>query len=91
MLKSLNRLAIFVFIIVAALAPYVSAKGAALAFAQNPEEKVETSSGFEQSLSLQESENHFVAPLVVAEHSYPHYIALKPQLMAHDFRKPPHC
>lgn len=90
MLKTLNRLAIFVFILVAALAPYVSAKGAALAFAQNPEEKVESSKVFEESLSHQEVQPLFVVPLVVAELSYPHYIALKPQLMSHDFRKPPH-
>ena len=89
MLKILNRLAIFVFFLVAALAPYVSVKGAALAFAQNPEEKVETKNTFEEKLSHDSVGTMLYITLDVTETSFPLYIALKPQLVVDDFHKPP--
>ena len=76
------------FVLVVSAAPYVSAKGAALAFAQNPEERTFQGSNLEEeahhtpaySFYIVTTEMIFIYPLVKE---------LKPQQVLYDVLKPP--
>lgn len=88
MVKFVNVLAISIFVLVASLAPYVSAKGAALAFAQNPEERTVSNSIFEEEIHHSDLPMIFVESIIV-DISYPRHLALTSQNVISDVLKPP--
>ena len=88
MLKMLNVITLFLFMFVGSVMPYASAKGAALALNQNPEEQAFSNPIFEEEIHHQATQTFFIRTTVV-ELSFPHYVGLKPQIDIVDVLKPP--
>lgn len=88
MLKILNVITVLLFVLVASAAPYVSAKGAALAFAQNPEERTAQGANLEEEIHHTTSCSIYIVSVEVIV-TYPQVIQLKPQQVLYDILKPP--
>ncbi len=88
MLKNANLLLVYIFIFVASVAPYVSARGAALAFAQNPEETKVSDQSFPKEVFRTEITSFFMNTIVQVI-LFPFYIALKPQKFLVEILRPP--
>jgi hypothetical protein len=86
--KTLNSLLLTIFIFVAGAAPYVSARGAALAFAQNPEERDLSNQPIEKVISRQEITS-LIIKIVIHEILFPSFIAIKAQAVFEDILRPP--
>lgn len=89
MLKVFNVISILLFVLVASAAPYVSAKGAALAFAQNPEERTaQGANNLEEEIHHTTAHSIYIVSVEVIV-TYPQVIQLKPQQVLYDVLKPP--
>lgn len=88
MLKNANLLLVYIFIFVASVAPYVSARGASLAFAQTPEETKISGQSFEKEVFRTEITSFFM-DTTVQDVLFPFYIALKPQKFLVEILRPP--
>lgn len=87
----LRIVGILIFVFVASVAPYVSALGAPLAFAQNPEERDIYSSRIMEEKIDHEHEKHIITVVFnsFVDYTFPQYISLKEQNVPEDFLKPP--
>lgn len=88
MLRVLNIIVVMLFALVASAAPYVSAKGAALAFAQNPEERTSQGANLEEEIHQTTSYSFYIVSVELIV-TYPQVIQLKPQQVLYDILKPP--
>lgn len=88
MLRFLNILTIMFFVLFVTVAPYASAKSAALNFAQNPEERPISNSNLEEEIYHSGLPALFI-DLIVFDYSFPNHLALKSQNVIHDVLKPP--
>lgn len=89
MLRVLNILVVMLFVLVASAAPYVSAKGAALAFAQNPEERTSQGTNLKEEIHHTTPFSFYIDSVELTAMAYPHVIKLKPQQVLYDVLKPP--
>jgi hypothetical protein len=88
MLIKFPLLTVGIFLLVMAIAPYVSIKGASQAFVQSSKEQTSSSEGFEESINLERGLVLYLANFVM-DLSFPLYIGLKSQLVLVDVLKPP--
>jgi hypothetical protein len=86
--KTLNSLLLTIFIFVASAAPYVSARGAALAFAQNPEERDLSNQPKEKEIFRQEITS-LVVKITIHEILFPSFIVIKAQAVFDEILRPP--
>ena len=89
MLKLVNVISIYIFVLVASAAPYISAKGAALAFAQNPEERTFSNSNFEEEIHHSDAAVFPLYNIVSYSPPFPNYLELVAQNIIIDILKPP--
>jgi hypothetical protein len=90
MLKRLNFLNLTLFLLISFVAPYISAKGASLAFSQNPEEcSKSVEKDFFDNLGVKHLVSFGNTNLIILTLSFPTYLALKPQNSPDDFLRPP--
>lgn len=88
MSKLLNVTIVLLFIIVALVTPYVSAKGTDLSLAQNPEEQTSQGANFEEEIHYNTSCSFYIISFELMV-TYPQVIKLKPQQVLYDVLKPP--
>jgi len=89
MFKTLNVGAVFLFFLVAMASTYVSAKGAAFAFAQNPEERTFSNSNFEEELHHSKMPVFIHTTISMHFSSFPSHIGLIAKKIIIDVLKPP--
>jgi len=88
MLNVLNFLTAVLFVLVVSVTPYATAKGAAVSFAENPEDSTSTNSNFKEEIHHSGIPAIFIH-LIAFDCSFPHYLDLKPQYVVNDVLKPP--
>lgn len=88
--KGLNVFILVLFIAIAALAPFVTAKESSFSFNKTAEE---CSESFEKDLLEKAFHKEFALSIIklpfVLTNSFPSLINLKPQLVGDDFLRPP--
>jgi hypothetical protein len=90
MLKRLNFLNLTLFLLISFVAPYISAKGASLAFSQNPEEcSKSVEKDFFDDFSLDEKFFFDDQIFLFLTLSFPNYLELKPQNNPDHLLRPP--
>ena len=86
--KMINLISILLLVIMASLAPYASAKGASLAFAQNPEECSINYEVLEEALQVDAKMSVDFFPLDWPI-SFPFHLSLTPQHVTTELLRPP--